>query len=84
MICTTIPCPVRPAASAAPSVRCALSDRVDRQHQRQRDHDAGEHAGGVGDLPRAFDIAADALGRDQELADDGGADRARERDLQAR
>src|SRR5262249_455552 len=68
-----------------PAQREALAqfdDRVDRQHQRDRDHHAGEHPGRIRDLPGMFDRPSDALRRDQELTHDGGRDRARERDLE--
>ena len=55
---------------------------VDHQDQGGGYHHAGEHAGGVEVLARVLDQEADALVADQELADDGSADRAGKRDLE--
>src|SRR5262249_13177313 len=59
-----------------------IDHRVNRQHQRDRYDDPGEHAGRVRPLTGLFDRPADALRRDQEFADDGGTDRPRQRDLE--
>jgi len=57
-------------------------DGVDQEHDGGGDHDAHEYAGGVEVLARILDQVAEPLVADQELADDGGADGARQGDLE--